>query len=129
MDLNNITGLQHIGIPTNDMEKSILFYERIGFKVVFQTVIENQTIPVSFLKLKNIMIEVYGNNMAVENVGAIDHISIDVIDIDKMFEQIRLKEFKIINDEIQFMPFFEKGVRFFTIEGPNAEKIEFNQIL
>ena len=129
MDLNNITGLQHIGIPTNDMEKSILFYERIGFKVVFQTVIENQIIPVSFLKLKNIMIEVYGNNMAVGNMGAIDHISIDVIDIEKMFDQIRLKEFKIINDEIQFMPFFEKGVRFFTIEGPNAEKIEFNQRL
>ena len=27
------------------------------------------------------------------------------------------------------LPFFDKGVRYFTIEGPNKEKIEFNQKL
>lgn len=129
MDLNYIMGLQHIGIPTNDMEKSILFYEKIGFEIVFQTIIENSTIPVSFLKLQNFMIEVYGNNRAIEKAGAIDHISINVTDIEKVFVQIRLKGLKIINDEIEFLPFFDKGVKFFMIEGPNAEKIEFNQRL
>ena len=35
----------------------------------------------------------------------------------------------MLDSEINSLPFFEKGVRFFTILGPNAEKIEFNQII
>ena len=29
----NITGLQHIGIPTNDMDKTVDFYQKIGFEI------------------------------------------------------------------------------------------------
>ena len=32
-------------------------------------------------------------------------------------------------DEVHFLPFWENGVRFFTIEGPNKEKVEFSQYL
>ena len=32
-------------------------------------------------------------------------------------------------DTIHFLPFWDNGVRFFTIEGPNKEKIEFSQYL
>lgn len=28
---NYVTGLQHIGIPTNDIKKSLEFYEKLGF--------------------------------------------------------------------------------------------------
>ena len=34
-----------------------------------------------------------------------------------------------LQDEIHFLPFWDKGVRFFTIKGPNEEKIEFSQFL
>jgi lactoylglutathione lyase len=129
MELDYIVGLQHIGIPTNDMEKAILFYEKIGFEVAFKTVIEDGTVKVSFLKLHNLIIELYENNLALGKAGAIDHISIDVTDIEKVFEQICKKGLKILNDGVQFLPFFENGVKFFTIEGPNGEKIEFNQRL
>ena len=30
------TGLQHIGMPTNDIEKTIRFYEALGFEVAFR---------------------------------------------------------------------------------------------
>ena len=33
------------------------------------------------------------------------------------------------NDVVHFLPFWENGVKFFTIEGPNKEKIEFSQYL
>ena len=33
---DNFTGLQHIGIPTNDMDKTVEFYKKIGF-VTFNT--------------------------------------------------------------------------------------------
>ena len=29
------------------------------------------------------------------------------------------------NDLVHFLPFWENGVKFFTIEGPNKEKVEF----
>lgn len=35
----------------------------------------------------------------------------------------------MLDAEIQFLPFWENGVRFFTIVGSNKEKIEFSQYL
>ena len=34
-----------------------------------------------------------------------------------------------MGDEIEFLPFWEKGVRFFKVLGPNHEPVEFSQIL
>ncbi len=28
------TGLQHVGIPTNDIAKTIAFYEALGFRII-----------------------------------------------------------------------------------------------
>ena len=33
------------------------------------------------------------------------------------------------NDIVHFLHFWENGVKFFTIEGPNKEKVEFSQYL
>ena len=33
---NYVTGLQHIGIPTNDIKKSLEFYEKLGFENIYQ---------------------------------------------------------------------------------------------
>lgn len=33
------------------------------------------------------------------------------------------------NDLVHFLPFWENGVKFFTIEEPNKEKVEFSQYL
>ena len=58
--------------------------------------------------------------------GAIDHIAIDVKNIDDLF--LAVKEagiFKMLDQQVNGLPFWENGVKFFTIEGPNKEKIEF----
>lgn len=44
------TGLQHVGIPTKDIEGSIRFYTRLGFEDIYQT--QNGASRVAFLKLK-----------------------------------------------------------------------------
>ena len=61
--------------------------------------------------------------------GAIDHIAIDVTDVEKVYEKICDMELNTLGDEIHFLPFWENGVRFFTIEGPNKERVEFSQYL
>ena len=36
---------------------------------------------------------------------------------------------KMLDDEIHGLPFWAHGVKFFTVEGPNGEKVEFCQKL
>lgn len=123
------TGIQHIGIPTNDIEKTIKFYRNLGFEIAFQTINEEANEKVAFLKLKTLVIETYENKLAKLTNGAIDHVAIDVKDIEAVYQYIEEKQMNTTKDEIHFLPFWENGVRFFTIEGPNKEKIEFSQYL
>ena len=123
------TGIQHIGIPTNDIEKTIEFYKKLGFETALQTINEEAGEKVAFLKLKTLVIETYANKQAKLTNGAIDHVAINVKDIEEVYHYIEEKQMNTTNDEIHFLPFWEKGVRFFTIEGPNKEKVEFSQYL
>ena len=126
----HVTGFQHIGLPTNDLEKTIEFYTNLGFEVAYAT--ELPTDKVAFLKLQNICIETYqstGEPCAVGHAGAIAHIALDVDDIEATWDAVKSVGYTPLEDEIQSLPFWAKGVRFFNIEGPNAEIVEFSQVL
>lgn len=126
MDIKTkVTGTQHVGIPTNEIKKSISFYEGIGFEVVWQTVNELNNQAVVFLRLGNLVMEIYENGQAAMKAGAIDHIALDVTDIDSVFESVKKDGYKMLDEKVQYLPFWKYGVKFFTITGPNGEKIEF----
>ncbi len=126
MDIRTkITGIQHVGIPTNDIQQTILFYEGIGFEKVWQTINKQTNEKVMFLQLGNLIMEIYESNQTVMSRGAIDHIALDVTDIDSVFEFFKEKGHRLLNEEIQYLPFWEHGIKFFTLSGPNEEKIEF----
>lgn len=124
-----VNGLQHIGIPTNDIEATIQFYEKLGFEVALRTVNEEAGEPVAFLKLHSLVIETYENKAAKMESGAVDHVAIDVKDIEKVYELVNQTGLNTTQDTVHFLPFWDNGVKFFTIEGPNKEKIEFAQYL
>lgn len=119
------TGIQHIGVPTNDIAKTIAFYESLGFKNVHQK--DNNGEQVAFLKLGDLVIETYQNGKAVGSAGAIDHIAINVTDVDEARRIAGSMKLEVI--EAGQLPFWSNGVKYFTILGPNQEKIEFNQYL
>ena len=123
------TGFQHIGIPTNDIEATIAFYEKLGFTVALRTINKQANEQVAFLQLNDLMIETYENHQAAMNSGALDHLAINVTDIDSAFSYISENGLNSEDDTIHFLPFWENGVKFFTITGPNKEKIEFSQYL
>ena len=124
-----LNGIQHIGIPTNDIEKTIRFYETLGFEAAFRIVNTQANEKVAFLKLSSLVIETYENKAAKMQAGAIDHVAIDVKNIETVYECINEAGLNTTNDTIHYLPFWENGVRFFTIEGPNKEKVEFSQYL
>ena len=118
------TGVQHIGIPTNDIKKTIEFFQLLGFDIAFRTI--NGPEEVAFLQLHNLVIETYQNHQAKMEYGAIDHIAIDVKNIEDLFDTIKeAGTFTMLDNQVNSLPFWENGVKFFTIEGPNKEKIEF----
>ncbi|QAT50307.1 VOC family protein [Caproiciproducens sp. NJN-50] len=130
MNLQELTAeIQHIGIPTDDIGKTVAFYTGLGFETVLRTKNETANEPVAFLRLKNLTIETYETRTAKKQAGAIDHIALNVADIDRTFQAAKAEGYSLLDKEVRFLPFWEHGVRFFTIEGPNAEKIEFSQIL
>lgn len=124
-----VNGIQHVGIPTNDIETTIQFFEKLGFETALRTINEEADEKVAFLRLHSLVIETYENKAAKMETGAIDHVAIDVKDIEKVYELVNRIGLNTMQDTIHFLPFWENGVKFFTIEGPNKEKIEFSQYL
>ncbi len=119
------TGLQHIGVPTNDIEGTIAFYTSLGFEVAHRA--DNKGELVAFLRLGDLTVETYQNFKAPHAAGAVDHIAINVTDVDaarRIADQMGLE----VIEEGQ-LPFWDNGVKYFTILGPNREKLEFNQYL
>lgn len=122
-----VTGIQHVGIPTNDLKTTIAFYEALGFQ---QTeLFANGDSRCAFLKLDNLVIETWEGD-PVGHAGAINHISLDATDVTKAFAAVKATGFELIDQEIQSIPtFWQHGIRYFNILGPNQEIIEFCQIL
>ena len=123
------TGLQHIGVPTGDMDATIHFYHALGFETIFETVNAEAGGRVNFFKLGDLVIETYEVTDPAKAPGAVYHIAINVKDIEEAFRFVNEAGLNNTNDIIHSLPFFENGVKFFTIEGANKEKVEFNQFL
>lgn len=122
-----VSGIQHIGIPTSDIEDTIAFYEELGFTVEHRNRVPEGA-KVAFLRMGNLVIETYeegGNGLE----GAIDHFALDCKDIRAAYEWVCRHGFMVVSDGIQELPFWENGVAFFIILGPNKERIEFCQRL
>ncbi len=123
-----VLGVQHIGVPTQEMEKTAEFYLSLGFKETFRTII-HESQNVRFFAMGAVVVEVYTEPQTAMRSGAIDHVALNVRDIDASFQIVKQLGYPPLEGEIQYLPFFENGVKYFTIEGVNREKIEFNQYL
>ncbi len=74
--------------------------------------------------------ETYENHAAVFRAGAIDHVALDVKDIEEIYQYINQAGLNTTQDSIHFFTILGKWSKvFFTIEGPNKEKVEFSQYL
>ena len=121
------TGIQHIGIPTGNIEATKKFYESLGFECVHDAFIEEGSQNVSFLKMGDCVIETYESEIAGCD-GAVDHLALNCTDVEAAYASLKDSGFKMLTDGVQRLPFWEKGIGFFIIEGPNKERIEFCQI-
>ena len=126
--LEYATGIQHIGIPTQDFSRSMQFYLDLGMRLDWRTSAEQQN-QVAFFSDGSLVIELYQATQTAMHSGAVDHIAIDILDVDAAYRLAQAQGYTLLDDHIQSLPLLEGGVRFFMIEGPNREKIEFCQTM
>lgn len=130
-----VTGLQHLGVPVIDIARSKAFYTRLGFHEAMVTTLHTESgdVQVAMMKTGAIVIELYQlpNNALVEistrGHGHIDHIALDVHDIQHVFDTLKAAGLVPLENAPIFLPLWDKGVYYFNIEGPDGEKVEFNQ--
>jgi catechol 2,3-dioxygenase-like lactoylglutathione lyase family enzyme len=134
----NLQGFQHLGVPVTDLERSQAFYMQFGFEIVMATSFPtgSGTVHVAMLKKNDFTFELYQlpeeerRQVAGRDDGHIDHIALSVLDIDQACADVRAAGLDILEENAPlFLPFWGNGVRYFTVRGPDGEKVEFNQIL
>ena len=125
MDKTKIMGIDHIGIPTVDIENTISFYEKLGFIVSSRTKNPNNGAKVAFLTLNDLVIETYEEKTTAMKNGAVDHFSLLVKDVESLYKEAVSEGYEILTDGIETLPFWENGVSFFKVKGPNGEAVEF----
>ncbi|MCH5464346.1 VOC family protein [Levilactobacillus tujiorum] len=123
-----ITGIQHVGIPTADLDRTISFYQSLGFEQA--GLFPNGKNRCAFMRLGNLTIETWEGDPTNPTAGAINHLSLNTTNIEQAFAAAKQQGLTLVNSEIQSIPtFWKRGIRFFNILGPNHETIEFCQIL
>ncbi len=134
----NLKGLQHLGLPVTDLERSKAFYSQLGFVEAMRTDLLRDTgnIHVAMMEHEGFTIELYQlpeqerQAIAKRTDGHIDHIALDVMDIEQAYAEICAAGLEVLEDDAPvYLPFWSQGVRYFTVRGPDGEKVEFNQIL
>ena len=57
--------------------------------------------------------------------GTVNHIAIDIVDADGLFKEISQAGYNIVAPGIEELPFWNSGIKFFKIIGPDSVVIEF----
>ena len=112
------------------------FYAELGFSMTGNGYLDTESgrIYIAFMTCKGFTLELIQmvgtavNDPDTWKTGKIDHIALNVENVQDAFVEARSCGYELLDFGVKELPLFEKGCRFFTIKGPNGEKIEFNQV-
>ena len=123
------TDLQHSGMPAKDLDETIEFYKKqLDFELA--GLFHNCDKRGAFLRYGHLPIETWEGDPAPLTTGAINHWAFDTPDIEAAFDNAKKLGLNFKDNEIQHIDsFWEHGIRYFNVYGPNGETIEFCQIV
>lgn len=132
-----LQGLAHVAVKVRSLKNSIGFYGKLGFCRIGGGYLDTPDgrLEIAFLLHKGFTLELIQmtgaglEELRTRGAGHIDHIALDVTDIQEAFYEAKKSKLQVLDYLVQELPFFEHGVKFFTVMGPDGEKIEFNQIV
>ena len=136
----NLDGFQHLGIPVVNLKEAKDWYTKMfGFQVVYETTLhsDNGDIKVAFLKLKDIVIELYQlsgkelEEIKARGQGHIDHLAISVNDIYEVLNDV-LSKGAVLDASTPDGPILlespcSKKILFVNLVGPSGEIVQLEQ--
>ncbi len=129
-----VTGLAHVGIFVDDVERSKKFYEEmLGLKCTWQCTFDadNNTFTCAFMAKGSLCLELVQRRIG-ENPGngMVDHVAMMVDDIESFRKELEAKgiEFET-EDQMYCADMFPNGTKWVFFRGPDNEHIEISQIL
>lgn len=134
------TGLQgwsHLAVKVSDLQASVSFYEILGFTKVGEGYLDTPDgrLYIGFVDNHGFQLELIQmtgaglQELKSRGTGHIDHIALNVKDAKEAFYEARKAGCRVFDLVLKELPFFEHGIRYFMILGPDGEKIELNQRL
>ena len=123
-----ITGLAHIGIFTQDIDKSQAFYQDVlDFTLTNEEAMENGT-RLAFLEAGTCIIELIQpgdpSSIADRPNGRVDHVAIAVEGIEALAERLKTKGVQFETDAPGSAPICG-GIKNIFFPGPDGERLEF----
>ncbi|MCL2376411.1 MAG: VOC family protein [Defluviitaleaceae bacterium] len=115
-----VKGLSHIGVFVKDMERSIDFYKRLGFTLDNR---ESIHVELAFLSAGTCLIELIEQKDVTRSAGVVDHIAMEVDDIDAAIARFKENGIAIDADGIISRDILG-GIRHTFFEGPDGERLE-----
>lgn len=138
--MGQITGMHHLGIYTDDMEKTLDFYcNTLGFDLKYRIVEKEGCVPDGFYPLQYALIRLGNCTLellqpydcalaAKKGKGSLDHIGLSVTGIEEVIEELKRKGV-CFNGEMGTNTTLMNGYKGISFTGPNGEGIalyEFN---
>jgi lactoylglutathione lyase len=119
-----MTGLAHIGIMVKDMDASVNFYAgALGFELTARQ--SMGAAQLAFLNVSSCCIElVQAADYAPRPAGVVDHIAIEVEDIETLVCKLIEKGVNFLSD-INTVNELLGGIRNVFFTGPDGERLEF----
>ena len=129
----NILGLGHVGLKTDDLDKTMNFYcGLLGFKLVTDNAALNDTVKSYFITRGNLTLEIMYDTRGNSEPGldgSLDHLSMETDDVDAAYAELQAAGVPI-ETEILFDPaLYRAGQRFFMFRGPSGERLQIEQNL
>ena len=91
---------------------------------------ESMRFGLAFYELDgSFMMEIYEERKVAGMSGAINNIALDCTDIEAAYTAANDAGLRVVSNGIEALAFWKNGVRFFIVEGPNKERVEFCQML
>ena len=129
-----VTGLAHVGIFVDDVERSKKFYEEIlGLECIEQCSFDadGNTFTCACMKKGSVCLELVQRRIG-ENPGdgMTDHVAYAVYNLYEIMEELKAKGIEFESEEQSFCgDMFPNGTKWIFFRGPDNEHIELSQIL
>jgi len=128
-------GLAHIGLFTEDIERSKSFYiDSFGFKLEDEITLDkpgNQWLKLAFISLNDMVIELLEpsdkTNVKRGNAGSVDHIAVKVENLQEIVDVLKKKEIVFETEEPNYIKKLDAQMIF--LRGPSGERIELIELI